>query len=123
MQLSSLKRSVDFLIYLSVALGILLLFQLHSLVPSWLFYSVLIGWGAYLIVALAIATHHDAAYPVALLLAVLTLIVSLPQPEHYSYVQAGLSLASATFAAGSVLQIALLVLIPLYLLRKRKTRL
>jgi hypothetical protein len=121
MQLSSLKRTVDFLIYISVALGILLLLQLYSLVPSWLFYSVLTGWVGYLAVALAIATHHDAAYPVALILAVLTLLVSLPQPEHYAYVQAGVSLASATFAAGSVLQIALLILIPVYLLKKRKT--
>jgi len=121
MQLASLKRVIDLTLYLSVALGVVLLLQLHSLVPLWLFYSVLTGWIVYFAVALAIATHHDAAYPVALILAVLTLLVSLPQPEHYAYMQAGFSLASATFATGSVLQIALLILIPVYLLRKRKT--
>jgi hypothetical protein len=121
MQLSSLKRTVNLLLYISVALGILLLLQLYSLVPPWLFYSVLTGWFTYLIVALAIATHHNAAYPAALILAVLTLLVSLPQPEHYAYMQTGVSLASATFAAGSVLQIVLLILIPVYLFRKRKT--
>ena len=121
MQLASLKRTVDLTLYLSVALGVVLLLQLHSLVPLWLFYSVLTGWIAYFAVALAIATHHDAAYPVALILAVLTLLVSLPQPEHYAYMQAGFSLASATFATGSVLQIVVLILIPVYLLRKRKT--
>jgi len=119
--LKSLKRSIGVLIYGSVALGIVLLPQLYYLVPSWLFFSVLGGWLAYVIVAVLAATGHKIAYPLAFVLALLTLAASLPQPEHYSFIEAGLSLASATFVLGSVLQVALLVLIPMYLYQMRST--
>lgn len=114
-----MRQSVNLLIYLSVAFGVVLLFQLYELVPVWLFYSVLVGWVAYLCVAVLVAKGQPIAYPLALVLAVLTLVVSLPQPQHYSYVEAGLSLASITFIIGSVLQIALIVLIPIHMRRSR----
>jgi hypothetical protein len=114
-----LRSTVNVLIYLSVALGVVLLPQLYGLVPSWLFFSVLVGWLAYLIVAVLVVKSRSFAYPLAFVLALLTLAVSLPQPQHYSYVEAGPSLASATFLVGSVLQIALIIMIPLYLYRRR----
>jgi Ni,Fe-hydrogenase I cytochrome b subunit len=110
------------LIYLSVALGVVLLPQLYGLVPSWLFYSVLGGWLAYLIVAILAATGHGIAYPFAFVLSILTLAVSLPQPEHYPFMEVGMLLASVTFVIGSVLQFALLILIPVYMLRNRSGR-
>jgi hypothetical protein len=118
----TLRRTIDISIYLSVAVGVLLLIQLFPLVPAWLFYSVFLGWIAYLLVATAVAKGYYKTYPVAFILAILTLAVSLPQPEHQSFVAAGISLASITFIVGSVLQIALLILIPLYLWRRRKVR-
>jgi hypothetical protein len=117
--LLTLRRTIDSLIYLSVALGIVLLPQLYVLVPTWLFYSVLGGWLAYVVVAILAATGRRIAYPLAFVLSVLTLAVSLPQPEHQSFVKAGLSLASLTFLVGSAFQLALLILIPVYL-RERK---
>ena len=118
----SLRRTIDLLIYLSVALGIGLLPQLYGLVPNSLFYSVLGGLLAYLMVAIIAAAGHRIAYPLALVLSILTLALSLPQPEHYSFMKAGMLLASATFMIGSMLQFALLVLIPVYLLRNRSGR-
>ena len=120
MQIPQLKRAIDLLVYLSVALGLALLPQLHVLVPAWLFYSVLAGWIAYLIVAIGVAKGRELAYPLAFVLSVLTLTVSLPQPEHYSFASEGMWLATFTFAIGSVLQAALLILIPIYLIQKRK---
>ncbi len=73
----------------------------------------------WIIAALLAATGHKLAYPLAFVLSVLTLAVSLPQPEHLSFVEAGMSLASATFLIGSALQVALLVLISAYLLWNR----
>jgi hypothetical protein len=110
---------VDLLIYLSVALGVALLPQLYGLVPMWLFFSVLVGWLAYVVVAILAAKGLGIAYPLALMLAILTLAVSLPQPEHYSFVEAGPSFASGTFILGSCLQLALLILIPVYLYRSK----
>ena len=115
----SITRSIDHLIFLSVALGVLLLPQLYGLVPTWLFYSVLGGWLAYVIAAALAATGQRIAYPLAFALSILTLAVSVPQPEHQSFVMAGLSPASLTFLTGLALQLALVILIPLYYLRKR----
>jgi len=120
---ASLRNAVDLLIYLSVALGVVLLPQLYGLVPSWLFLSVLVGWLAYLIVAvLVVVKRRSIAYPLAFVLALLTLMVSLPQPAHYSYVEAGPSLASATFLLGSAVQLSLVILIPLYLYRHKSSK-
>ena len=118
----SLRGVVDLLIYVSVALGVVLLPQLYGLVPVWLFSSVLVGWLAYVVVAVLAAKGRSIAYPLALVLAVLTLAVSLPQPEHYSFVEAGFSLASSTFIVGSAVQVALLILTPIYLFRRKSTK-
>ncbi len=72
-----------------------------------------------MVVAVLAARRHAVAYPLAFILAGLTLAVSLPQPEHQSFVKAGFSLASVTFLAGSAVQLLLIVLIPAYLWRKK----
>ena len=108
------------LIYDSIFLGAALLIQLFAIVPVWLFYSVLAGWVAYVIVALAVAKGLKMAYPLSLVLAILTLAVSLPRSEHYSLIQAGLSLAFLTFIAGSVLQVAVILTVSSYLLMTRR---
>ena len=118
-RIKTLKAFANLLIYASIFLGAALLVQLYSLVPLWLFYSVLAGWIAYLIVAVAIAKGVKIAYPLSLVLAILTLAASLPQPEHYWLVQAGLSPASLTFIAGSVLQIAVILTVSSYLFLTR----
>lgn len=105
------------LVYSSVILGLALLVQLYALVPSWLFYSVLAGWTAYLLVGIGVSLEVGIAYPLSIALAILTLAVSLPQPEHYSF---GLSLASVTFTAGSILQFGVIVSVVRYLLLKRR---
>jgi hypothetical protein len=118
----SLRGVVDLLIYASAALGVVLLPQLYGLVPMWLFSSVLVGWLAYVVVAVLAARGRAIAYPLALVLAILTLAVSLPQPEHYSFVEAGFSLASSTFIVGSAVQIVLLILTSIYLFRRKSRK-
>ncbi|MBO0887645.1 hypothetical protein J2P12_00940 [Candidatus Bathyarchaeota archaeon] len=119
--LKTARKVANSLIYLSVIAGIALLDQLYSLrVPAWLFYSVLAGWMAYLLVAVAVALRLRLSYPASMLLAILTLTVSLPQPEHYSF---GLSLASLTFITGSILQVGVLVSVAsLLTLERRESR-
>ena len=121
-RLKTLKASADLLIYASIFLGAALLIQLFAIVPVWLFYSVLAGWVAYVIVAFAIAKGLKMAYSLSLVLAILTLAVSLPRPEHYSLVQAGLSPASLTFIAGSVFQVAVILTVSSYLFMTREDR-
>ena len=78
MNLLTLRRIADSLIYLSVASNLVLLPQIYNQVPVWLLYSVSAGWVVYLLVAIAAARHHEFAYPLAFVLALLTLSVSLP---------------------------------------------
>ena len=120
-KLKRLRRGADWLIYASVILGVALLVQLYALmVPSWLFYSILAGWLLYLLVAIGVATGRDKAYPPALVLSIVTLAVSLPQPEHYSLADAGPTLASLTFIAGSLLQAGVIILVTSFLVLKRR---
>ena len=121
-RVKTVKGAANLLIYASIFLGAVLLIQLFALVPFWLFYSVLAGWIAYVIVALAVAKGLKMAYPLSLVLAILTLAVSLPRSEHYSLIQAGLSLASLTFIAGSVLQVAVILTVSSYLFMTRGDR-
>jgi len=118
-RLKTLKTFADLFIYASIFLGVALLVQLYAIVPLWLFYSVLAGWIAYLITAVGVAKGLKIAYPFSLVLAILTLAVSLPQPEHYSLVQAGLTSAYLTFIAGSVLQVAVILTVSSYLFMTR----
>ncbi len=116
-QLEGSRTLANWLIYASIVLGVALLAQLYLVVPPLLFYSVMAGWIAYLMTGIAVTRRIGVAYPVSLAIAVLTLIVSLPQPEHYSF---GASVASLTFIAGSILQIGVIISVARYLLLKRR---
>jgi len=116
----NLRRVIDGFIYASVALGVVLLLQLWFLVPTWLFYCVAIGWIAYLITAIAVKRGFEGAYKIVFILAIITLFVSLPQPEHYALVSEGISLASFTFIAGSILQLCIITLLSVRFLTKRR---
>src|SRR5260370_31864866 len=118
--LKTLKTLTRFLIYASIILGTPLLVELYAVVPVWLFYSVLAGWVAYLITAVAIAKDLKIAYPLSLVLAVLTLAVSLPQPEHHSLVEAGPSPASLTFIFVPLLHLSVILTVSSYLVLTRR---
>ena len=67
----------------------ILLVQLYDLAPSGLFYFVLIGWLLYLAIAIGTGVGRELAHPSAMALSILTLLASIPQPEHYSLVSSG----------------------------------
>ena len=112
--------TVDALIYASVILGAILLIQLYGLVPSWLFYSVFIGWLLYLVVAIGASVGRELAYPSALALSILTLLVSIPRSEHYSVASDGITLGAFTFLAGSAVQVGVIMAGGTFLLMKHK---
>ena len=114
-------RWANWLICASVVLGILLLGQLYALsVPLALLIPIFVGWIFYLIVAFAVWKGYGRAYPAALILAIVTLAVSLPQPEHLSLAEAGLTLASLTFVIGSTLQVGVIALIGYSMITARR---
>ncbi|MEM3684730.1 MAG: hypothetical protein QXT39_03605 [Conexivisphaerales archaeon] len=114
------KTLLDYSIYLTVLLGPLLLFQVYGLVELWLFSSLFVGWLLYIVAVVLIATNRAVGYALAFVLSLLVLATSLPQPEHYTFFSAGDLLAGVTFVIGSVLQLIILVLSPIYIFRLRK---
>ena len=120
-QIRKYLRWANWLIYASVFLGVLLLGQLYALrVDLALLIPIFVGWIFYLIVAIMIWTGRAKAYPAALVLAIVILAVSLPQPEHLSLAEAGLTLASFTFIIGSILQVGVIILIGYSMIAARK---
>ena len=113
----------NLLIYASALLGVGLLVQLYGAVPAWLFFSVAGGWAIYVATAVAARRGIRMAYPISLILAALTLAVSIPQPEHAALLSTGPNLASLTLIAGSVLQVMIIVSVSLYLILTRRNRL
>jgi hypothetical protein len=118
--MSALKRTVDGLIFATVALGFVLLYVAAGVVPGWLLASLFAGEFAYAGASLTVAKGYRWSYYVIFVLAVLVLVVSLPQPEHYEFAAAGQYVPFAIFAIGSVLQACLIVLVPIYLWRTRR---
>ena len=119
-RLRTLKGIIDLFVYFSVSLGLLLLLQTYDILPAFVFRIIAMGWSAYLLVAIGVARGIRFAYPGVLVLAFLTLLVSLPQRTHYSFSETGQVLGAFTFLTGSILQIGLLVMVPLYLRRRSK---
>ncbi|MDG6925667.1 MAG: hypothetical protein JRN09_03850 [Nitrososphaerota archaeon] len=117
--MGNLKRAVDGLIFATVALGFVLLYVASGVVPGWLLASLFAGEFAYAGASLAVAKKYRWSYYLIIVLAVLVLAVSLPQPEHYAFAATGQYLPLAIFALGSVFQVCLLVLVPVYLWRTR----
>ncbi len=117
---SKLEKVIDILVYLSIALGAGLLVQVYGLLPAGVFFSILGGWFAYLIAAILLWRRYTKVYPVIIVLAVLTLLVSLPQPAHYALVNNAQILAASTFIVRSAFQVCLIVLILLFLILKRR---
>jgi hypothetical protein len=110
-----LDRAVAGLVYASVVLGVLFLYVLSGTpgVPGFLFPSILVGELVW--VACAVAVYRGARWApyMAVVLAVVTLGVSLPQPEHYGFAQSGQVAAFLIFAGGSALQFALIAAVAL----------
>lgn len=117
-----LEKAVAGLVYASVVLGVLFLYVLHTIsgLPSFLFPSIAFGELLWLVCAGAVWKRARWAPYMALILAVVTLAVSLPQPTHYDFAKTGQLLDFGIFAGGAVLQFALIAAVGALLLRTGK---
>ncbi len=95
----------------STALGFVFMAVAYPVVPRWLFTSITIGTVAYTAITLAAIRGVWQAYPAAAIMAVITLTASLTSRAHYAFIEQGLLVQSAIFITGSILQIALLILL------------
>jgi hypothetical protein len=119
---ASLEKAVAWLVYASVVLGVLFLYVLYGTpgTPGFLFPSILAGEVIWCVCAVAITRKARWAPYMAVVLAVITLAVSLPQPMHYSFAESGQVVAFVIFAGGAVLQFLLIGAVALFVFRSRK---
>jgi len=117
-----LEKAISWLVYASVLLGIGFLYVLYGTagIPSFLFPSILVGELIWIVCAVAISRGVKRAPYLALVLAVITLAVSLPQPTHYSFAVTGQIVAFLIFTGGAVLQFALIAAVALFVFRSRR---
>jgi hypothetical protein len=120
---AALERAIAYLVYASVVLGVLFLYVLNGIpgIPSFLFPSILLGELIWIVCAFAIARRARWAPYLAVVLAVITLGVSLPQPTHYDFAQNGQIAAFLIFTGGSAIQFALIAAVAAFLYRSRKS--
>lgn len=113
-------KAIQASVFLSVILGVLFLAQAYSLVPSFVFEFVAVGWVLFVVDAVLTFLSPKPAYALALALAVLALASSLPQSSHWAFIANGDVLPAFTFLAGSAVQVALVVLVLYYFIPRRK---
>jgi len=121
-RVTRLEKAIAWLVYASVVLGVLFLYVLHGTagIPSFLFPSILVGELIWIVCAVAISRRVRWAPYMAVVLAVITLAVSLPQPTHYSFAETGQVVAFLIFTGGAVLQFALIAAVALFVFRSRR---
>lgn len=120
--MTRLESVIALLVYASVVLGVLFLYVLYGTpgIPGFLFPSILAGEVIWMVCALAIRRRAKWAPYMAVVLALITLGVSLPQPTHYSFAESGQVVAFLIFTGGSVLQFALIAAVAVFAYRSRR---
>ncbi len=121
--MAHLEGVIAGLVYASVLLGVLFLYALSGIkgIPSFLFPSILAGELLWVLCAFAIYRRARWARYMAVVLAVVTLGVSLPQPTHYDFAESGQIAAFLIFTGGSVLQFLLIGAVALFAYRERRS--
>ena len=120
--MADLEKAIAWLVYSSVVLGLLFLYVLYGTpgIPSFLFPSILVGELIWIVCAVAVSRRLRWAPYLAVVLAVITLGVSLPQPTHYDFAQSGQVVAFLIFTGGAILQFALIAAVILFVYRSRR---
>jgi hypothetical protein len=119
---ATLEKAIAWLVYASVVLGVLFLYVLYGTpgIPAFLFPSIVAGEVIWLVCAVAISRRLKWARYLAVVLAVITLAVSLPQPTHYGFAETGQLVAFLIFSVGAALQVALIAAVSIFVVRTRR---
>ena len=117
------SRLIQGLILFSTVLGVFFLWQVYTLLPSFVFDALAFGWVLWVIDSALTFARPNVSYYLGVLLALLTLTATLSQPEHYSLVGSGNLEAAATLIVGSSAQVAIILAVVYRLLAGRRSRL
>jgi len=116
----STGSAIQATVLFSTLLGVAFLWQINGLFPPPLFGAFATGWALFVVDSALTFMRPNVSYVLAFCLALLVLAASLPQSAHYAFIQEGAVLPAATFAAGSLAQVLLVMLVPYHFLRRRR---
>lgn len=114
------ERVIQGLIIFSAFLGAVFLWEAHPLLPTMVFGFIFVGWALFVVDSFLTFVKPVPSFYLGLVLAVLALTASLPQPVHYTFFSDGQYLAAATFVLGSATQVALILLVAYYAISSRR---
>ena len=120
--MASLGRVIQLIVIFSVVLGVVFLVQARGLVPDYVFDYVAAGWLLFVVDCGLTFVRPRVSYALALVLAVLALTSSLPQSAHYAFIASGDVLPAATFILGSAAQFLLVILVPYFFVKERRSQ-
>jgi hypothetical protein len=113
-------KIVQVLIIFSTVFGAFFLWEVYSLLPSFVFDFLAFGWFLFLVDSVLTFVRPGLSYYLGLVLAILALAATFSQPEHYSLIQSGNLEATATLLIGSVAQVAIVVTVLYRILAGRR---
>ena len=112
--MSSMTRSIQGLILFSTAFGVIFLFEVYSVLPSFVFDSVAIGWMLFVVDSILTFVRPRLSYYLGLVLALVAFLVTVSSPEHYSLVASGDLPATFTILIGSAAELLIIALVLVY---------
>lgn len=99
-----IESTFNAVIYASTFLGLIFVIIANGIVPSWLYYSIVLGFFLYLLASILTFFRKSFAYLISLVLAVAVLATSIPQNVHYQFILRGEYLFAFVFLFGDALQ-------------------
>ncbi|MCX8201407.1 MAG: hypothetical protein N3H84_04820 [Candidatus Caldarchaeum sp.] len=109
------------LLILSSLLGVVFMAVALPVVPPWLAAILLTGFGGFLVATFLALRGKKVGYWVGLVLAVLVLLVSFPDPDHQIFLRTGRILESTILIVGNILQVAYIAAFIQQTIRRKQT--
>jgi hypothetical protein len=115
-------KVIQGLIIFATLLGALFLWEVYPLLPPAGFDFVAIGWVLFVVDSILTFVRPKPSFYLGFVLALVALIASVGEPEHYQILQSGDPLHVSTLLLGDAIEVLLLVLIPYFFLRARRDK-
>ena len=120
--MSSLPRAIQSAIIFAALFGVLFLYEVRSVLPADVFYSVALGEALFAVDGALTFIRPRASYYLGLVLAVVAFAATVSQPAHYQLVASGDLAATATLFIGLAVELLIIALVGWYVVSRGRSR-
>lgn len=118
--MSAVPRIIQGLILFSTILGVFFLYQAYPLLPPAIFGFVAFGWVLFVIDSILTFVRPRISYYLGVVLAILALLATISQPQHFAIVMSGNLAAAATIVLGSSAEVLLIIFGAYFIISERR---